>query len=295
MTTITMYVIGCFNSAERQAEPRPGLPFGAVEATMLQAMSKLVYLNLGRKSYESALQIQRRLLDEVISGTDDRAYLLLLEHDPPVITLGRNAGSEHVLASPEQLARAGIEVCKSARGGDVTCHGPGQLVGYPIMRLARGGRTVRRYVHDLEEVLIRLLGKFSLKGRRPEGLTGVWVGGEKIAAIGVAVSRWVAWHGFALNVSTNLSHFDLIVPCGLDGCKVTSMEKLLAREVSIQEVKQSLVECMAEVFGFDIVREDESPPKCLAVAGTATNEITGEISSPFRRRLNGNAKARMLL
>ncbi len=218
-------------------------------------MSKLIYSDLGRESYESALQIQRRLLEEVKAGDNDQAYLLLLEHDPPVITLGRNAGSEHILASQEQLSREGIEVRQSARGGDVTYHGPGQLVGYPIMRLARRGRTVRRYVHDLEEVIIRLLGRFGLSARRREGLTGVWVGDEKIAAIGVAVSRWVAWHGFSLNVSTDLSHFDFIVPCGLDGCKVTSMAKLLAGEVSIREVKQPLIECMAEVFGFDVVNE----------------------------------------
>ncbi len=214
-------------------------------------MSELVYLDLGRESYESALEIQRRLLEEVIADDNERVYLLLVEHDPPVITLGRSAESEHILASRDRLAREGIEVCESARGGDVTYHGPGQLVGYPIMRLGRGGRTVRGYVRDLEEVIIRLLGRFGLKGKRAEGAIGVWVGDEKIAAIGVAVRRWVAWHGFALNVSTNLSHFDFIVPCGLDGCKVTSMEKLLASEVSIQEVKQPLVECMAEVFGFE--------------------------------------------
>ncbi len=220
-------------------------------------MSKLVYLDIGRCDYESALRIQRRLLDEVIAGDNGQTYLLLLEHDPPVITLGRSAGSEHILASPDRLEREGIEVRKSARGGDVTYHGPGQLVGYPIMQLARRGRTVRGYVRDLEEVIIRLLGRFGLEGRRREGLTGVWVGDEKVAAIGIAVRRWVAWHGFALNISTNLSHFDFIVPCGLDGCKVASMEKLLVRPVSIAEVKRHLIECVVEVFGFDSVREEQ--------------------------------------
>ncbi len=223
-------------------------------------MSKLIYSDLGRESYESALAIQRRLLEEVKADENSPAYLLLLEHDPPVITLGRSAGSEHILASQEQLSREGIEVRESARGGDVTYHGPGQLVGYPIIRLTRSGRTVRGYVRSLEEVIIRLLGRFGLSARRREGLTGVWVGDEKIAAIGVAVSRWVAWHGFALNVSMDLSHFDFIVPCGIDGCKVTSMERLLASEVSIQEVKKQLVECMAEVFGFEPVGWAGGPP-----------------------------------
>ncbi|MCD4699657.1 MAG: lipoyl(octanoyl) transferase LipB [Phycisphaerae bacterium] len=223
-------------------------------------MSELIYSDIGRKSYGSALQIQRRLLDEVISGGDGRARLLLLEHDPPVITLGQSGRSEHILASRDRLQREGVEVRKSDRGGDVTYHGPGQLVGYPIMRLARGGRTVRGYVRSLEEVIIRLLGRFGLEGRRQEGFTGVWVGDEKVAAIGIAVRRWVAWHGFALNVSTNLSHFDFIVPCGLDGCKVTSMEKLLGLPVSISQVKAYLIECMYEVFGFESLREEQ---ECL--------------------------------
>lgn len=220
-------------------------------------MLELIYSDLGRRSYEAALRIQRRLLDEVISGGDGPARLMLLEHDPPVITLGRSAGGGHILASPDRLRREGIEVRESDRGGDVTYHGPGQLVGYPIVQLARRGRTVRGYVRSLEEVIIRLLGRFGLEGRRPEGLTGVWVGDEKVAAIGIAVKRWVAWHGFALNVSTNLSHFDFIVPCGLDGCKVTSMEKLLDRPVQISQVRRYLIECMGEVFGFDSVREEQ--------------------------------------
>jgi lipoate-protein ligase B len=220
-------------------------------------MSELIYSDLGRQSHEAALQIQRRLLDEVIAGDDGRARLLLVEHDPPVITLGRSGCSEHILASRDRLEREGIEVRKSARGGDVTYHGPGQLVGYPIIQLARRGRTVRGYVRSLEEVIIRLLERFGLEGRRQEGFTGVWVGDEKVAAIGIAVRRWVAWHGFALNVSTNLSHFDFIVPCGLNGCKVTSMEKLLDLPVSILRVKAYLIECISDVFGFDSLREEQ--------------------------------------
>ena len=221
-------------------------------------MSELIYSYLGLKSYESALRIQRRLLEEVIAADGQvgagRAYLLVLQHDPPVITAGRSAGDGHILASADRLVREGIELYHADRGGDVTYHGPGQLVGYPIVRLARGGRTVRGYVANLEEVLISLLDRFGIVARRREGLTGVWVADEKIAAIGVAVKRWVAWHGFALNVSTNLSHFDLIVPCGLAGCKVTSMEKLLGEAVPMRQVVDALVECMGEVFGLDVVQ-----------------------------------------
>ncbi len=261
-------------------------------------MSKLIYSDLGRKSYESALVIQRRLLEEVKADENSPAYLLLLEHDPPVITLGRSAESEHLLASPERLEREGVEVHKSARGGDVTYHGPGQLVGYPIMQVASRGRSVHGYVRDLEEVLIRLLGRFGLKGRRRKGLTGVWVGDEKIAAIGVAVSRWVAWHGFALNVSTDLSHFDFIVPCGIDGCKVTSMEKLLASEVSIQEVKQQLVECLVEVFGFEPVGWNGAKRSPTSISTPSQPTSRGRFPVWLRRRIppaGRSAEVRRLL
>jgi lipoate-protein ligase B len=149
------------------------------------------------------------------------------------------------------LARAGIEVHATRRGGDVTYHGPGQLVGYPILRLAAIGRGVRAYVHDLEEALIRALDRLGVSAGRAEGMTGVWVGGRKIAAIGVAVSRGVTSHGFALNVTPDLSHFGLIVPCGLAGMGVTSLCECLGRQVTVEEVKPVVISAVAEALGLE--------------------------------------------
>ncbi len=215
-------------------------------------MAQLVYLDVGRAAYEPTVRLQKRLAAEVKAAADERAFLVLVEHDPPVITMGRSTqGTGNVLAPREQLAREGIELHETSRGGDVTYHGPGQLVGYPILRLDLHGRDVHRYLRDLEEALLRLLTRFGVEGRRCEGLTGVWVGNYKIAAIGVAVSRWVTYHGFALNVEPNLSHFGLIVPCGIRDKGVTSLARVLGRAVTVAEVKAPLVECVAEVFGFD--------------------------------------------
>ena len=228
-------------------------------------MTELVTLDIGREAYEPTLRLQERLVQRVKAAPEERAYLMLVEHFPAVITLGRSTRGAPLVASRDRLRAEGIEVHESSRGGDVTYHGPGQAVGYPILRLDLHGRDVHRYLRDLEEVLIRLLAQFGVEGRRAAGLTGVWVGGEKVAAIGVAVTRWVSYHGFALNVSTNLGHFDLIVPCGIRGCGVTSLERLLGRKVSVAEVKAPLVECLVEVFGFDGARagsvSEESPEK----------------------------------
>jgi lipoate-protein ligase B len=228
-------------------------------------MAELTYLDIGREAYEPTLRLQERLVQRVKAAPEERAYLVLVEHFPAVITLGRSTRGAPLVASRALLRAEGIEVHESSRGGDVTYHGPGQVVGYPILRLDLHGRDVHRYLRDLEEVLIRLLAQFGVEGRRAAGLTGVWVGGEKVAAIGVAVTRWVSYHGFALNVSTNLGHFDLIVPCGIRGCGVTSLERLLGRKVSVAEVQAPLVECMVGVFGFDGARADsvseESPEK----------------------------------
>ena len=212
-------------------------------------MAELQYLDAGRMAYAAALDLQKRRLADVQAAKEERAYLLLVEHDPPVITTGRRPCAEHILATPEQLAREGIQVHAARRGGGVTYHGPGQLVGYPILRLASIGRSVRTYVHGLEESLVLALGRFGLGARRVEGLTGVWVGDEKIAAIGVAVTRGVTYHGFALNVATNLSHFGLVVPCGLRGRGVTSMSKCLGRPMAVDEVKPALIDALKEVLG----------------------------------------------
>ena len=215
----------------------------------------LEYADLGRIAYDPALALQRRLVERVRAAPRGPSYLLLLEHDPPVVTLGRRGRDEHLLVDRARLAEEGIEVHESQRGGDVTFHGPGQLVAYPIVRLDPRRRTVHDYVWRLEESLIRLLAGFGLEGRRREGYTGVWAGEEKVAAIGVAVQRWVAFHGLALNVGSDLSGFDRIVPCGIRGPGVTSLSRLLGREAPMTEAKRALLEAFSQVFAFEEPRE----------------------------------------
>ncbi len=222
-------------------------------------MADLLTLDLGRAPYGPTARLQQRLHTRVREAPDEQAWLVLVEHDPPVITLGRGADEGHVTASRERLRAMGVQVHESGRGGDVTWHGPGQLVAYPILRLDLHGRDVRGYLRDLEEVLIRTLARFGLEGTRAEGMTGAWLGDEKVAAIGVAVRRWVTWHGIALNVADCRDAFDLIVPCGIRDRGVTSLARALGREVSVAEVKPHLVECMVEVFGFDGARAGEAP------------------------------------
>lgn len=200
----------------------------------------------GTVPYTEAVALQERLN---LARQEGRIpdTLLLLEH-PPVITLGRGAHAENVIADPESLARKGVEVHESARGGDVTYHGPGQLVGYPIVDLTARGRDVHRYLRDVEESLIRALAVWGLQAERVPGLTGVWVGQDKVAAIGIGVRRWVTWHGFALNISTALDAFQLIVPCGIRDRGVTSLERLLGRAVPESEVVPVVVDAFAGVF-----------------------------------------------
>jgi lipoyl(octanoyl) transferase len=210
---------------------------------------------LGLVKYDEALEIQRHLVEE---RKADRIpdQLLLLEH-PPVITLGVKTRDDrsHVLASPDTLAREGVEVFESGRGGDVTFHGPGQLVGYPILDLRPNRLDVHRYVRDLEDVMIRIAASFGVTAGRQPGWTGAWVevgGGrhDKLAAIGVRIARWITSHGFAFNVTTNLEHFNLIVPCGIVEADkgVTSLERLLSRPVPMAEVEDAAIAAMAEVF-----------------------------------------------
>ncbi|MEI6244859.1 MAG: lipoyl(octanoyl) transferase LipB [Acidobacteriota bacterium] len=210
---------------------------------------------LGRVSYEDGLTLQAELVAQRRSGAIADT-LLLLEH-PPVITLGvkTRQGPTHIVASAQQLADEGVTVHETGRGGDVTYHGPGQLVGYAILDLAAEGnvrKDVHRYVRDIEEVLIRIAASFGVEATRVSGLTGVWVGPagreEKLAAIGVRISRWITCHGFALNVSTDLRHFNLIVPCGIVDRGVTSLEKLLGRSVSMAEAEDAAERAFASVF-----------------------------------------------
>jgi len=201
---------------------------------------------LGRVRYADALDLQARLVRERRAGAIPDT-LLLLEHDP-VFTLGRNARRENLLLSAEALRERGFDVFETGRGGDVTYHGPGQVVGYPILDLSPDRQDVHRYVRDLEEVMIRTCADYGVEAGRVAGLTGVWVGADKIGAIGVRISRWVTSHGFAYNVSTDLAAFDLIVPCGIRGRGVTSLALLLGREAPLAEVEDRLATHFAALF-----------------------------------------------
>jgi lipoyl(octanoyl) transferase len=214
-------------------------------------MRRCVHAFMGRIDYAEATDLQESCARLLKEGGEER--LLLLEHSP-VITLGRNARREDVLFDDRTLSARGVSVAQTNRGGQVTYHGPGQLVGYPILNLAPDRRDVARYLRDLEEVLMRTLSRFGIGAARIDGLTGVWAAREKIASIGVHLSRWITTHGFALNVNTDLAHFSLIVPCGLSGRRVTSMERILGRAVPLAEVVEVLLPEFASVFGREMVR-----------------------------------------
>jgi len=213
---------------------------------------------LGVVKYGDALDLQKRLVEE---RKADRIpdQLLLLQH-PPVITLGVKSkdARANVLASPDDLQRDGVEIFETGRGGDVTFHGPGQLVGYPILDLNPDRRDVHRYVRDLEEALIRTAATFGVVAGRQPGLTGVWVGDAKLAAIGVRIARWITSHGFALNVSTNLDLFNLIVPCGITDKGVTSLAKLVNKDVAMADVENAVIASMAGIFDRQPVQAHQS-------------------------------------
>jgi len=193
--------------------------------------------------------MQARAVERLCAG-EGPEQLFLLEH-PHVFTLGRGADRANILADQERLRSLSIEVHETGRGGDVTYHGPGQMVGYPIMNLKPDRCDVHRYVRDVEEVLIRAIGDFGVAGERIKGLTGVWVGGEKVAAIGVRIARWITSHGFALNVNTDLDYFRLIVPCGITDKGVTSLSRLLGVKIDMSEVASSVARRFGEVFERD--------------------------------------------
>src|SRR5437588_2551793 len=212
--------------------------------------------NLRLVTYENGMHLQQKLVSlRQSEAIPDQ--LLLLEH-PPVITLGRGGDSANLLASPDVLRANGVRFFETTRGGDITYHGPGQIVGYPILHLGEGNRDVRKYVTKLEEVLIRTVAEYSITASRQEGNRGIWVGNNKIAAIGVRIARWVTSHGFALNVNTNLDHFRLITPCGLHGTGVTSISNLVGRDVTLDDVREIVTTKFAEVFERDVVPRSES-------------------------------------
>jgi lipoyl(octanoyl) transferase len=212
-----------------------------------EAVRPLEVRHLGRLRYAEGLELQARLVTDRQAGRI-RDTLLLLEHDP-VFTLGRNARAENVLHSEEALRARGFDVFETGRGGDVTYHGPGQVVGYPILHLAPDRCDVHRYVRDLEEVMILTCADYGVEARRVQGMTGAWVGEDKIGAIGVRIARWVTSHGFALNVTTDLAPFDLIVPCGIRGRGVTSLARVIDRDVPLGDVAEALARHLAAVLG----------------------------------------------
>lgn len=238
----------------------------------------IVYFeDLGLMEYQTAWDYQEKLLKENVaiksasinsesvsikySGNNlpTKNHLLIVEH-PAVYTLGKSGKIENVLISREDLKEQGIEVFHTNRGGDITFHGPSQIVGYPIFDLEKFYTDIGRYLRELEEVIIQLLGLYGIHAGRSGGETGVWIDAEKkgkerkICAMGVRCSRWITMHGFALNVNTDLRYFNNIVPCGIQNKKVTSMKEELGRELDLEEVKKKLIECFAVIFNVEITR-----------------------------------------
>lgn len=203
-------------------------------------------LRLGMTPYDEAWRLQKTLCAGRLNG-EIPDHVLLLQH-PPTITIGKSGKLENILVTRQELERRGVSLYFTDRGGDVTYHGPGQLVAYPVMDLRLRGRDIHRYVRDLEEVVIRTLGRFSLQGRRIDH-AGVWVGHRQVAAIGIAVRRWITMHGVSLNVNPELVHFGLINPCGLAGVPVTSIYELTGQDVSLEAVEEQMITEFAEVFG----------------------------------------------
>jgi lipoyl(octanoyl) transferase len=237
---------------------------------MTQKNKTIQLIELGLKSYQKALAVQEKLFNQTIAikranrnqqqQTPTENYLLWVEHTP-VITLGKSGKSEHLLLDENQLKEKGIEYYPTNRGGDITFHGPGQLVGYPILDLDNFFTDIHKYLRFLEEAIILTLEEYGLKGARSDGETGVWLDvgtpfARKICAMGVKASRWVTMHGFALNINTDLSYFEYIVPCGIQGKAVTSLEKELGRNVPFEEVKTKLKVHFADLFEAEMQQEE---------------------------------------
>ena len=215
---------------------------------MIEAQTdQILVQNIGQKSYKAVWDLQKEMQQQRIKGEIDDT-LILVEHDP-VYTLGKNANEDHLLQSRDES----IDVFNIERGGDITFHGPGQLVVYPILDLSNYKKSVSWYMRTLEQVLIDTLIEFKIIAQRNEGLTGVWVGDEKIAALGVRISRWVTMHGFAFNINTDLSYFENIIPCGIVGKNVTSLEQEIGRKVDIEKVKEQLKKNIELSFEMNLI------------------------------------------
>jgi len=206
--------------------------------------------------YNHALQLQMKIFEQKKRGME-RDVLLLLEH-PPVITLGRSTDRKNLLVNDDFLKNRGVELFETDRGGDITFHGPGQLVGYPIITLRHCERDVREYMKKMEESLIRLLKAYGIQSKRNTGYTGVWTQAGKIAAMGVHISRWITRHGFALNVNTDLTFFDMIIPCGIEGKSVTSMQKQTECLFELQEVAEKYIPEFGKLYGRRMVRIEKN-------------------------------------
>ena len=213
-------------------------------------MKTCCVINLGLTDYDIAWDLQKAVVEARRKG-DISDVLLLTEHSH-VYTIGRGGRGDHLLADDEALRREGVSLYQTDRGGDITYHGPGQLVGYPILDLRGFYADVHRYLRDIEEVLIRTVADYGIPAGRKPGFTGVWVGDAKIAAIGVKISRWITLHGFAFNVNTDLRFFSGIVPCGIPGCQVMSLSQLCGKKIELQEVSECLIPHFGEVFGVNI-------------------------------------------
>lgn len=211
-----------------------------------RGMKTVNYVDLGKISYSDCLDLQMRIVDRIYRDEIEDT-LLLLEHNP-VITLGRSGGEDSLLVSDDYLRLAGVELFQTDRGGNITYHGPGQLVGYPIFDLRNYGKDVHLFLRNLEKVVINAIAKFGVIGEAVPGLTGVWVNGDKICSIGVAARHWISYHGFALNVDPNLQHWAMLHPCGLVGKKVATLKMLMEKCPSMDEVKSATIESIEQVF-----------------------------------------------
>ena len=241
---------------------------------------ELLVCNLGRTRYVDTWDFQHKLVELRQRGVISD-LLLFTEHEH-VYTIGKAGDDNHLLASAEELLKDGTDVFHIDRGGDITYHGPGQIVGYPILDLNQHTPDIHLYLRKLEDVMIGTLLTFGVEGRREEGMTGVWTGGEKIAAIGVKVSRWVTMHGFALNVNTDLAKFARIIPCGIFHKGVTSMEQILGRKVPTEAVVEQLTESFASTFG--------STPAAIAPAVLRERAKASRSEMPIEDSLRGETR-----
>jgi lipoyl(octanoyl) transferase len=215
--------------------------------------SKLNVLDLGKGNYKEVWDLQKTVHQKRIEDKIDDT-LFLVEHNP-VITVGKSGKEDNLLIPFQILKEKGIDFYRIERGGDVTYHGPGQLVGYPIFNIKKGLIGIKPFIEKIEDVIIASLKEFDIKGKKKEKMIGVWIEAGKICSIGIAVKRWVSFHGFALNVNTNLQHFDYIIPCGLKNVTMTSMQKLLNTTIPMNEVKNSIIKNFGIVFNKEVKRQ----------------------------------------